>query len=130
MHQLLDSTGEAGKFVIYGYCISFGLTFRRISQPYYIKPGELPSKYRAPYTTLSLIFGWWGFPWGPIYTVDMLKINAKNGGGVDVTGEILIKLQDKYAHADMFIPFAEDIMIDYEDNELISNNGSQVRTKD
>jgi hypothetical protein len=36
---------------------------------------------------ISLLFGWWGIPWGPIYTVTSLFKNF--GGGRDVTKEIM-----------------------------------------
>jgi hypothetical protein len=95
--QLQDSIKRGGKFVVYGYCVSIiALTFRLTSDPYYIKEGEDAAAYRGPYTFLSLILGWWGIPWGPIYTVDMIKINRKSGGGIDVTNEIMSKLQFKY----------------------------------
>ena len=33
----------------------------------------------AKYTFLSGLFGWWGFPWGPIYTIGALFNNARGG---------------------------------------------------
>ena len=36
-----------------------------------------------PYTLLSLVAGWWGIPWGPIFTIGALYNNLK--GGKDVT---------------------------------------------
>ena len=40
-----------------------------------------------PYTLISLAFGWWGFPWGFIYTPMSLATNL--GGGKDVTAQLL-----------------------------------------
>jgi len=34
--------------------------------------GELQS---LPFTLLSLLLGWWGNPWGPIYTIQSLWVN-------------------------------------------------------
>ncbi len=31
--------------------------------------------WRIAYTLLSFVFGWWGVPWGPIYTVQSLHAN-------------------------------------------------------
>lgn len=31
------------------------------------------------YTTISLIFGWWGVPWGPIYTISSVFSNVVGG---------------------------------------------------
>ena len=46
--------------------------------------GELQG---LPFTLLSLLLGWWGIPWGPIYTIQSLWVNLK--GGRDVTQEIM-----------------------------------------
>ncbi|AYL96958.1 hypothetical protein [Mucilaginibacter celer] len=80
LSEFYDCLNKGGKIVIYGYCISLiALTYRLISPPHLIRPGESQSKFKRHYNTLSLIFGWWGFPWGPIYSIDMIKVNAKNG---------------------------------------------------
>jgi len=42
------------------------------------------------FTLLSLVLGWWGIPWGPIYTVQSLWVNAQ--GGRDVTREVAAAL--------------------------------------
>ena len=42
---------------------------------------------------ISLVFGWWGFPWGFIYTPMALYTNLK--GGKDITKDILIALQNQ-----------------------------------
>ena len=46
-----------------------------------------------PYTLLSAVLGWWGIPWGPIYTVQSIASNIK--GGKDVTQQILASLVAK-----------------------------------
>jgi hypothetical protein len=33
----------------------------------------------AKWTLLSGVFGWWGIPWGPIYTIHALFVNGKGG---------------------------------------------------
>ncbi len=43
-----------------------------------------------PYTLLSLFIGWWGFPWGLVYTPMVLIQNL--GGGNDVTAEVMSAL--------------------------------------
>lgn len=42
------------------------------------------------FTLLSLLFGWWGIPWGPIYTIGALITNFS--GGRDVTQEVSYSL--------------------------------------
>lgn len=33
--------------------------------------------WRAGYSLVSLLFGWWGIPWGPVYTVQALHSNLR-----------------------------------------------------
>jgi hypothetical protein len=40
-----------------------------------------------PFSLISLVAGWWGIPWGPIWTLTTLATNLS--GGKDVTREIL-----------------------------------------
>lgn len=115
VNQLYNELSIGGRIVIYGYCISIiVLTFRLISKPYYIRTGEKASRYRGKYNLLSLLIGWWGLPWGPIYTLEMLKINSnKQGGATDVTEDVLFKLQEKYASEEAKKISEKDITIEY-----------------
>jgi hypothetical protein len=36
---------------------------------------------------LTLVAGWWGIPWGPIYTIQGVWVNLN--GGRDVTPQIM-----------------------------------------
>jgi len=77
-----------GKFVLYRYTISLlVVTLRRSSDVYFVRSNERAAVKGLPYTMLTLIMGWWGIPWGPIYTIGSLATNM--GGGKDVTSEIL-----------------------------------------
>ncbi|MGF7049626.1 hypothetical protein J2T13_004147 [Paenibacillus sp. DS2015] len=78
---------QGGKFVTYTYCISIiFMTFRRNSDVYYIGPHMSAVSKGLKFTLISLLLGWWGFPWGPIYTIGALFTNF--GGGKDVTEEL------------------------------------------
>jgi hypothetical protein len=69
--------------VYYEYCISLGfLTPRRPSALYHLRAGESGIWKGLPYTVLSLLLGWWGIPWGLIYTPLTLWTNLR--GGVEV----------------------------------------------
>ncbi|HEC23812.1 MAG TPA: hypothetical protein ENI95_12940 [Chloroflexi bacterium] len=82
---------KGGRFVIYQYCISvIVMTFKRASNVYFLRAGESGVIRGLPFTLLSMMLGWWGFPWGPIYTLESLAINLQ--GGRDVTQEILALL--------------------------------------
>lgn len=83
---------QGGKFIVFQYCISILImTFRRSSDVHFIKSSESPFMLGLPYTLLSLFLGWWGFPWGPIYTIGVIATNI--GGGKDVTTQIMEAVQ-------------------------------------
>jgi hypothetical protein len=42
-----------------------------------------------PWTLLTIVLGWWGIPWGPVYSIQSLVVNLK--GGKDVTAEVMAK---------------------------------------
>ena len=78
--QLSWELQRGGRLVVFHYCVSgIVLTFRQPSAIYLIRQGESAIWKGLPYTLLSLVTGWWGFPWGPIYTVSSLITNF--GGG-------------------------------------------------
>ena len=86
--QVQDACARGGKFVIYQYCFSIiVMSFKRGSDIHFVPPGESALKKGLPYTAMSLVVGWWGFPWGPIFTIGTLFKNF--GGGVDVTPQVL-----------------------------------------
>lgn len=89
--QLNQELRQGAKFVIYSYAISIViLTFKRSSEIFYIRPGESAVVKGMPYTLISLFLGWWGFPFGPIFTIWALVSNL--GGGKDVTQEVVNSL--------------------------------------
>ena len=86
--QLRQELQQGAKFVVFSYAISvIILTFKRGSEVYYIRPGESALAKGFPYTALSLVAGWWGIPFGPIFTIWALAVNL--GGGKDVTAEVI-----------------------------------------
>jgi len=84
--QLQFEIQRGAKLVCYQYCVSIVvMTFRRSSDVYYIPAGESAVSKGLPWTLLSLVAGWWGIPWGPIFTVQSLVTNFK--GGKDITAD-------------------------------------------
>ncbi|HEY5729746.1 MAG TPA: hypothetical protein VIS72_06810 [Anaerolineales bacterium] len=82
---------QGGKFVMYQYCVSLlVITFRRSSNIYFIRSGESAVVKGIPYTLLTLALGWWGIPWGPIYTIASVWTNFS--GGKDVMQEVLASM--------------------------------------
>jgi hypothetical protein len=90
-HQLSIELQKGAKFVIFQYCISIVIvTFRRPSDVYFIRPGESAVSKGIGFSLLSLVLGWWGIPWGPIYTIGSLYTNFS--GGKDVTQAVVASL--------------------------------------
>lgn len=89
--QLGQALQAGGKFVIYQYCISIiFMTFKRPSAIYFIPAGQGAIGKGIGFTLLSLLLGWWGIPWGPIYTVGSVYHNFR--GGKDVTSEVVASM--------------------------------------
>lgn len=89
--QIRDMVQQGGKFVVFPYTVSFILmTLRRSSDIYFIKADENTFKYSFGYVFLNLIVGWWGIPWGPIYTIGAAYHHIS--GGKDLTLEVMSHL--------------------------------------
>ena len=85
---------RGGKFVVFEYTISIILmTFKRASKVRFVKAGEGTFMASMPYTLITLCFGWWGIPWGPIYSFMALFSNLS--GGKDVTADVLASMQGR-----------------------------------
>jgi len=92
--DVLREVDQGGKFVYFSYCIScLVLTFRRSSDIYFIPAGHNRVVKGLPFVAMSFFLGWWGIPWGPIYTIGSLVTNF--GGGKDVTNEIVSSIVPK-----------------------------------
>ena len=89
--QLQQELQQGAKFVIFQYCISILIiTFKRSSNIYFVTHEENAVVKGVPFTLLSLLLGWWGIPWGPIYTIQSLWVNLN--GGKDITKEVLASM--------------------------------------
>ena len=86
--QINRELAHGAKFVMFTFTISIiVMTFRRSSDIYFVRAGESGVLKGLKYTFLSLIMGWWGIPWGPIYTIGCLFTNLT--GGKDITQDVL-----------------------------------------
>lgn len=89
--QLQQEIQQGGKFVVFQYCISLlVITFKRSSNIYFICHDENAVTKGLPFSSLSFLLGWWGIPWGPIYTVQSIWTNFS--GGKDVTREVVASM--------------------------------------
>ena len=90
--ELEQALAAGGRFVFYEYCISFVVvSVRRPSDIYFLPRGDTGVVRSLPYVLISLLLGWWGVPWGPVYTPLTLLTNLS--GGCDVTGQIIEYLE-------------------------------------
>ena len=97
--ELQQELQEGGKFVMYQYCISILiLTFKRSSNVYFIRHEENAILKGLPFTLLTLLLGWWGIPWGPIYTIQSVWVNFQ--GGKNVTKEVLSSMMSSSGKPD------------------------------
>jgi hypothetical protein len=88
VQEIRDMVHQGGKFVVFPYTISIVvMTFKRSSDIYFVKPGESGIKHGVGFLFANLLLGWWGIPWGPIYTIGSLVHHI--GGGKNVTPEIM-----------------------------------------
>jgi hypothetical protein len=88
VQDLQDEVAAGGKFVIYSYCFSIiVMSFKRGTDIYFVKSTENRFVKSLPWFFLSFFFGWWGLPWGIIYTIGCLGNCI--GGGKDVTADVM-----------------------------------------
>jgi len=88
IQQIEDDVLRGGRFRIFLYNFSLVvISFRRSSGIHYIRAGHGPGAHAWPWSLLSMLVGWWGIPWGFIFTIQTLYTNCM--GGKDVTAEIL-----------------------------------------
>ncbi len=86
--QVNEAVAKGGRFVIYQYCVSIVLmSYKRSSSIHFVPAGASAAGRGAQFTLISLLAGWWGIPWGPIWTLSTVFKNV--GGGVDVTRAVL-----------------------------------------
>jgi len=91
-HEILFELDRGAKLVIYQYVISIViLTFRRNSPLQFVPADSSPAAKSVPWTLLTFFLGWWGIPFGLIWTPMALYKNLN--GGTDVTPAVLAKLR-------------------------------------
>ncbi|HEX2901167.1 MAG TPA: hypothetical protein VHS96_15720 [Bacteroidia bacterium] len=88
--QLVDSLQNGGRFVVFYTTVSIVImTFRLGSDIYFIDSAQKPIRFGWKSMLLSGLLGWWGFPWGPIYTCQSIATAFR---GMDVTKEVMAQM--------------------------------------
>jgi hypothetical protein len=89
--RILFEIEQGAKFVVYQYVMSaLVITLRRNSKIYYLRPGESLVAKGLPYIIITALIGWWGVPFGLLYTPVAVYRNLR--GGTDITPSVLSKL--------------------------------------
>ncbi len=89
--ELNAELAQGARFVIYQYCISvIVMSFRQGSDVHFIRANENAVTRGLGFVALTVLLGWWGIPWGPIFTIQSLATNL--GGGKDVTDAVLASM--------------------------------------
>ncbi len=88
IQQIEDDILRGGRFRVFLWNFSIiVMSFQRSTGLRYYRAGEGCGASAWPWTVLSMLIGWWGIPWGVIYTIGTLYTNCM--GGKDITADIL-----------------------------------------
>lgn len=86
--ELVAEVSQGGRFVIFQYAISLLIvSFKKPTDIYFVRAGEGTFGKSIGATLISFFLGWWGFPFGIIFTIESLYINLR--GGRDVTNDVM-----------------------------------------
>lgn len=128
---LKEDIDKGGKFVIFTYTISIiVITFKRPSDVYYIPSDGYSFKHGWKYFLISLLLGWWGVPWGPIYTFQSLFYAFR---GKNMTTEILdaiIEDHQQSQNENNDVSQDEQSQIDPSQDEQLENSSQNYASQD
>ncbi|AXG74762.1 hypothetical protein DVK85_11180 [Flavobacterium arcticum] len=84
--SIIQQKDSGGKFVFYEYLIPRPLIApgRGASKIFFIKKGE-KTKHHIKYNIITLLWGWWGLPFGLLYIPKTIRNNKT---GIDVTEDV------------------------------------------
>ena len=89
--ELFDEVDRGGRFVIFQYALSFlVISLKRPTDIHFLRANEGSFGKAIGPTIICFLFGWWGFPFGIIFTIESLFVNLK--GGRSVTQEVMASL--------------------------------------
>jgi len=101
--EVLELVARGGRFVQYKYCVSvMVMTFTVPTDIYFVRPGESAVSKGMPYLLMSALLGWWGFPFGLIFTP--IAIANCLAGGTDLTLEVTAPMRASIAPPHQLAP--------------------------
>lgn len=84
--EMRAAVKDGARFIVFEYVLSFVIGVRRRpSAVFFVRPGESLFWLALPYNLLTLVFGWWSFPFGPAFTIGAVRDNLKGGRDVSAT---------------------------------------------
>ncbi len=85
--QILAQLQAGTRIIVFQYCFSyFYFSHKRNSPAFFVKFGETLWNRGMKYSLFSLFLGWWGVPWGPVWTISTIYRNFN--GGIDITERV------------------------------------------
>ncbi len=74
----------------YQFAVSFLIVTFRVDTRYYVVGHDATRTVAAVCSAISLLLGWWGIPWGPIHTPQVVARNLR-GGSRQTVRELLAR---------------------------------------
>lgn len=92
--EFAEQLKNGARFVYFEFCVSLLIvTFKQPTSIYFIRAGESAVMKGLPWTLLSWVVGWWGFPFGVIYTLWVTISNFS--GGTNVTNDLTREMRPR-----------------------------------
>lgn len=86
--EMREAVKNGARFVVFEYVLSFiVISRRRVSLTYFVRPGESMFAKSLGYNLITLLMGWWSFPFGPGLTIGAIRDNLR--GGTDVSVKVI-----------------------------------------
>jgi hypothetical protein len=121
--QIVTAINGGARVVEYRYCFSIVVFSYMRSTVILLRPGQNRVLAGVPYTLLSLLVGWWGFPWGIVYTLAAVVGNIV--GGKDLTSTLMKELRRDRALAELGP--GTQVMVPWEDGQQYAARVVQVK---
>ena len=96
-HELAAEIQRGARVIEFGWVVSLVIVTLRRSSMVLVRPGTSFFAASFPYNALSLCAGWWGFPFGLIFTPVAIFKNLN--GGRDLTASFASQLPPGVGHA-------------------------------
>ena len=120
--EIIKEIENGGRFVNFYYCFSIIIfTLKRPTNIYFLRSDESAFLKGIGPTFITILFGWWGIPFGIIYTIQCLIYNL--GKDKDKTDEITSNL---YSNLLLSTYRREEI----NNNKYINNQSQETQNED